>query len=50
MRRTFLPLLVPCLAVNAYYAAVAPPITSVAHLAALLLGAALYYVVELFSV
>ena len=43
-------MLMPCLAVDLYYAAVAPLITTVAHVASLLLGAVLHYLVNKFSI
>ena len=39
-------MLTPCLAVDIYYAAVAPLVTTVAHVAALVLGAVLHYIVQ----
>ena len=48
-RGTFLLMLLPCLAVDIYYAAVAPAITTVAHAASLLLGAVLHLSVARFS-
>ena len=42
-------MLMPCLAVDIYYAAVAPLITTVAHVASLLLGAVLQHLVNRFS-
>ena len=42
-------MLLPCLAVDVYYAVVAPPITTVAHAASLLLGAVLHLSAARFS-